>query len=232
MQKTPNFVKIFQKAPNFINLGALICNSYPPIDIPKTVKMNPQTEYVYQPYVRIPPVTQLQISLIYDYRISFLITKSNFRLQNQFYDCKIKFLIAELVLWLQNQISDCRISFMIAKSVSWLQNWRFYKITELQNWRSIFCPLKWLNFGYKQLDPPFGGFNFTKTRFYLWKKSTPHTFSTPHQIINEHSLTLLKQTLNLIRLPYQMGICKYLIKIKYPHQIGHLIKFDKFVLRV
>ena len=29
-----------------------------------------------------------------------------------------------------------------------------------------------------------------------------------------------------------MGIYKYLIKIKYPHQIGHLIKFDKFVLRV
>ena len=46
--------QIFQKRPNFIDLGALVCDSYPSIDIPKIVKIDQQTQaqvcmYVYQP---------------------------------------------------------------------------------------------------------------------------------------------------------------------------------------
>ena len=45
--------QIFQTRPNFIDLGALVCDSYPSIDIPKIVKIDQQTQaqvcmYVYQ----------------------------------------------------------------------------------------------------------------------------------------------------------------------------------------
>ena len=35
--------QIFQTRPNFIDLGALVCDSYPSIDIPKIVKIDQQT---------------------------------------------------------------------------------------------------------------------------------------------------------------------------------------------
>ena len=36
--------QIFQTRPNFIDLGALVCDSYPSIDIPKIVKIDQQTQ--------------------------------------------------------------------------------------------------------------------------------------------------------------------------------------------
>ena len=50
-KKTPIFAQIgcfggqiFQTRPNFIDLGALVCDSYPSIDIPKIVKIDQQTQ--------------------------------------------------------------------------------------------------------------------------------------------------------------------------------------------
>ena len=50
--------QIFQTRPNFIDLGALVCDSYPSIDIPKLVKIDQQTQAQVCMYTK-PRITTL-----------------------------------------------------------------------------------------------------------------------------------------------------------------------------